>query len=54
MWGIIDNNGFIMIYGSLEEAVKADCEFRYIKVRRAFIVKFWHYAYRKIKKLDIK
>jgi len=54
MWGIMDNSNFIMAYGSIEDIVKADCEFRDTRIGRAYIVRFTHYIYRRIKKLDIK
>lgn len=53
MWGIMDNNGFVMAKGTLEDAIKADVELRYINLKRAFIVKFYRYAYKRIKKLNL-
>ncbi|MFX0084329.1 MAG: transglutaminase-like domain-containing protein [Candidatus Hodarchaeota archaeon] len=50
-WGILDNNGFVMIKGTLEDAVRYDCELRYVEVKNAYTARFFHYAYRKLKKI---
>ena len=51
IWGTMDINGFVMTYGSLEDIIRADCELRRVDVKRAFIVRFNKYAYRKLKRI---
>ena len=53
MWGIMDNNGFVIAKGTLEEAVQADVYLRYVSLERAFIVRFYRYVYKIIRKLNL-
>jgi len=50
-WGVMDNNGLLMAKGTMEDAIRFDCQLRKIEVKRAYIVRFNHYSYRRLRRV---
>lgn len=51
MWGIMDNNGFFVAKGSLEEVVVAAGDMRMVDIKKAYIMRFNHYSWKHLKRI---
>lgn len=50
-WGVMDNNGLLIAKGTMEDAIRFDCELRMVEVKRAFTAEFNHYSWRRLRRI---